>query len=336
MRKSVEPLSHVEAHTGRYMIKTIVKTIAPAIDILILPFVFVAAMLLKMVRTIGVHRLKVTRRVLQAVGVFPLRNHYYEPQFLYDVNDDIHDRQLAGVELHAAEQLQLLDRLVYANEVTDWPANASGEGVYYLNNQTFASGDAEFLYQMIRHLKPTRLYEVGSGYSTLVAIKALQKNKAENPGYHCRHVCIEPYEMPWLEKQGVEVIRRRVEDMDKSFFSDLGENDILFIDSSHVIRPKGDVLFLYLTLLPALQKGVVVHIHDIFTPRNYLSRWLKDEVLFWNEQYLLEAFLTGNEGWKVMAAVNYLHHQHGNKLAAVCPHVTPEREPGSFYIKKVH
>ena len=74
--------------------------------------------------------------------------------------------------------------------------------------------------------------------------------------------------------------------------------DILFIGSSHVIRPQGDVLFEYLELLPTLKRGVIVHVHDIFSPRDYPQSWLLDEVRLWNEQYLLEAFLTDNEHWK--------------------------------------
>jgi hypothetical protein len=112
-------------------------------------------------------------------------------------------------------------------------------------------------------------------------------------------------------------------------------NDILFIDSSHVIRPHGDVLFEYLQVLPSLNKGVVVHIHDIFSPKNYPSRFLKDEVKFWNEQYLLEAFLTHNDSWEVIGSLNYLHHNYYKNLKSVAPFLSPEREPGSFYIRKI-
>jgi hypothetical protein len=80
---------------------------------------------------------------------------------------------------------------------------------------------------------------------------------------------------------------------------------------------------------------VIVHVHDIFSPRNYLKQWLQDEVRFWNEQYLLEAFLTHNSAWKIVGALNYLHHYHYEKLSAVAPFLTPEREPGSFYIQKI-
>ena len=100
--------------------------------------------------------------------------------------------------------------------------------------------------------------------------------------------CIEPYEMPWLEKTGVAVVRKKVEDVEPSFFSQLQENDVLFIDSSHIIRHQGDVLFEFLEVLPSLNKGVIVHVHEIFSPKNYLKQWLQDKIKFWNEQFLAE------------------------------------------------
>ena len=168
-----------------------------------------------------------------------------------------------------------------------------------------------------------------------MAIKAIEKNIQENPAYQCKHICIEPYEMPWLEKTSATVIRKKIEELDKSFFAELDENDILFIDSSHVIRPQGDVLFEYLELLPSLRKGVIVHVHDIFSPKDYPAEWIRKEVKFWNEQYLLEAFLTLNSSWKIIGALNYLHYNHYDKLKAKCPFLTPNQNPGSFYIQKI-
>jgi hypothetical protein len=109
----------------------------------------------------------------------------------------------------------------------------------------------------------------------------------------------------------------------------------LFIDSSHIIRPQGDVLFEYLELLPILNKGVIVHVHDIFSPKNYLKEWLEDEVKFWNEQYLLEAFMSNNSSWKIIGSLNLLHHNYYEKLKVVAPFLAPDREPGSFYIQKI-
>jgi hypothetical protein len=129
-------------------------------------------------------------------------------------------------------------------------------------------------------------------------------------------------------------LREKVEDVGTEYFSKLEENDILFIDSSHVVRPNGDVVFEYLELLPTLGPGVIVHLHDIFTPRNYPHQWLAEKVLFWNEQYLLEAFLANNESWDIIAALNYLAHNHFDALKRVAPFLTLEKEPRSFYIRK--
>lgn len=116
---------------------------------------------------------------------------------------------------------------------------------------------------------------------------------------------------------------------------ELGAGDLLFVDSSHMIRPQGDVLTEHLQIFPRLSKGVYVHIHDIFTPKDYPNEWIVDEVRFWNEQYLLEALLTNTTRYQVVAALNYLKNNHFNKLAERCPYLTEEREPGSFYFKVV-
>src|SRR5690606_29222842 len=99
---------------------------------------------------------------------------------------------------------------------------------------------------------------------------------------------------------GVEVLRKKVEDIPLEYFRQLQPNDVLFIDSSHVIRPQGDVLYEFLELLPDLPSGVFVHIHDIFTPFDYPEDWVKDHVRLWNEQYLLEAFLSFNRDFRIV------------------------------------
>jgi hypothetical protein len=207
--------------------------------------------------------------------------------------------------------------------------------LYDFNNDTFKQGDADYWYQIIRKLKPKRIYEIGSGNSTRMAILAINKNILDNESYTCRHVCIEPYEMPWLEKSGVEVVRKKVEDVGVVFFEELSSGDILFIDSSHIIRPQGDVLFEYLELMPTLKPGVIVHIHDIFTPRNYLTHWLVNDRRFWNEQYLLEAFLSNTDSWEIIGALNYLKHNHFELLRTVAPTLSSDNEPGSIYIRCV-
>jgi hypothetical protein len=317
--------------------KILVKRLLPFADFILSPIVYPAAFLLKLIRMAGVHRMPICRRALMQVGVFPIRNHYFEPLFdsraLKRPLEQI--RNLPGINWNVEEQLNLLECFCFNDELKGIPASKTKELVFHFNNVSFESGDAEFLYNLIRLKKPARVFEIGSGNSTLMAIRAIDWNKKENSAYRCRHLCIEPYEQPWLEKTGVTVVRQLVEEVDKEIFAELGKDDILFIDSSHVIRPQGDVLFEYLELLPDLKAGVIVHIHDIFSPRDYPKEWVKDEVRLWNEQYLLEAFLTGNRDWKVIGALNYLHHNHHEYLWAKCPYLTHDSEPGSFYMQKI-
>jgi hypothetical protein len=189
---------------------------------------------------------------------------------------------------------------------------------------------------MIRHLKPKRIIEVGGGYSTLMIQYALAKATAEDTSYTCDHTCIEPYEQPWLDSTGVNLIRERVETLDTERFRSLGQDDLLFIDSSHVIRPQGDVVFELLQLLGTLNKGVYVHFHDIFTPRDYPEEWVIQDSKLWNEQYLLEGFLAFNQQFTVVAALNHLFHHYYGALAEVCPTLTPDLrlEPRSFWITR--
>ncbi|HBG28292.1 MAG TPA: hypothetical protein DDX75_14495 [Phycisphaerales bacterium] len=316
--------------------KKLVKAILPLADILLIPIVYLAAVLLKIIRRVGVSRVPSCKRALMYAGVFPIRNHYYEPLFdsrlLRRPLNQI--RELSGIDWNIEEQLNLLKSFCFTKELEHLSEKKTDEMNFYMDNRMFGSGDAEYLYNLIRLKKPARIFEIGSGNSTLMAIKAIKKNREEIPSYNCSHLCIEPYEMPWLEKTGVTVIRQRVEEMNKSVFSELKKDDILFIDSSHIIRPQGDVLFEYLELIPSLEAGVIVHIHDIFSPRDYLKQWLIDKVYLWNEQYLLEAFLTCNKEWKIIGSLNYLYLNYYQHLKAACPFLNKDRDPASFYIQK--
>jgi len=305
------------------------------IDILMSVLLLPSGVFLKLFRMIGAGRLRLSTSVLRSIGVFPIRDHYYEPLFnpAYLTAALNLDRFLPGISLNENEQLDLLSEMIYANELREMnlsnkPTDVRG---FYIDNGSFNSGDAEFLYQFIRGKKPRRVVEIGSGNSTKIAKFALDKNFIET-GDKASHVCIEPYEMPWLEGIGVEVVRERVESCPLHIFSNMEAGDLLFIDSSHVIRPQGDVLHEYLVIMPLLKRGVYVHVHDIFTPKDYLNKWVVEDVKFWNEQYILEAMISNSSRYKVIAALNYLKHHHYNELLKVCPYLTEDREPGSFYL----
>jgi len=239
------------------------------------------------------------------------------------------------LDLNAAAQIQLMTQFAYAAELKAIPME-SAEGRYGYRNSLFEQGDGECYYSMIRHFKPRRIIEIGAGYSILMAQLAIKKNEAEVPGYRCNHRCVEPYENAWLSKTDVEVIRTPVESLPSGWMNDLGEGDFLFIDSSHVIRPQGDVLHLYLEVLGQLKPGVVIHIHDIFTPRNYPKQWVINDRRLWDEQYLLEAFLCFNKEFKIICALNWLWHNHRDTVSNSFPILatTPDFEPGSFWMMR--
>ena len=307
------------------------------IDLVFALIAWPGALILRAYRQLGSAKLPLTTMELKAIGIFPIRDHYYEPLFkdsllTKPLSDD---RELPAINLNLDSQLDFLSRLTFTSELIEmkWDEKRNSSDDFYVFNNSFDSGDAEFLYQFIRLTKPSKIIEIGSGYSTKVARLALLKNFSETH-LKATHTCIEPYEMPWLEKlQETTVVRSRVEECDFDWSKELSSGDLLFVDSSHMIRPQGDVLKEYLDIFPRLAAGVYIHIHDIFTPKDYLHDWVVNSVLFWNEQYLLEALLSNTNRYEIVAAMNYLKNHSYPQLKAVCPYLSPKREPGSFYIK---
>lgn len=309
------------------------------VDFALVPITATASLVLRAIRQTGFGRMPLTLRVFRKVGIYPLLDHYYEPLFnLSHLRKPLsEDRQLKGIDWNVNEQLDLLKRFKFNDELVRFPVDQQADHEFFYRNGFFESGDAEFLYNMIRLFKPKRIFEIGSGQSTLLAASAVTANRSENPDYQCEHLCIEPYEVGWLDELNVTVVRTPVELIDTSLFGQLDKDDILFIDSSHMIRPQGDVLFEYFEILPILKPGVLIHIHDIFTPKDYLEEWIQS-VCFWNEQYLLEAFLSYNAEFKIIGALNFLKHHHADELTAVCPVLRDQlefREPGSFWLRRV-
>ena len=276
--------------------------------------------------------------ILRKVGVMPVGHHYYDPiVYQQDLRKPLdEERTLPAVDMNVREQLDLLRHFDYNQELLELPFYEQNSREFYYMNHWFGPGDAEFLYNMIRYRKPSTIIEIGCGYSTLMAQHGIQKNTEDDPLYSCHQLCVEPFENQWLESIGVNVIRSEVQALDLKDFSVLDTNDILFIDSSHVIRPQGDVLYEYLELLSSLKSGVIIHIHDIFTPRDYLHRWVVDESKLFNEQYILEAFLSHNQQFRIIGSLNYLWHNYSTELFEVCPvlKLQPFDDPSSFWLIK--
>jgi len=291
-------------------------------------------------RQIARHREDMPRfqRYIDGAGFQIRSGHYYEPTYSEsDLPADTSvERPLPGLDLNESAQLDLISRFVFADELKTIPLEKPSEDQFGYRNPMYGFGDAEVYYSMIRLKKPKRIIEIGSGQSTLMAGLAVKANQQDDPDYVCERICIEPYEMAWLESTGVSVIRQRVETVDLAIFATLQADDILFVDSSHVIRPWGDVLREFQEIIPGLNPGVMVHVHDIFTPRDYPESWLRDRRRLWNEQYLLESFLAFNSRFEIICALNWLKNHHGEAMARACPMLGdhPEANPGAFWFRR--
>ncbi|MFB3886418.1 MAG: class I SAM-dependent methyltransferase [Thermodesulfobacteriota bacterium] len=301
--------------------KRLLRRCAPIVDVFISPLVFISALVLLCVRRAGLQRMRTSKRIFHRIGIFPVRDHYFEPLF-----NPIHlkrslreDRELRGIDWNLPGQFDLLEEFHFNRELEGFPIEKDGDLKFYYKNGCFGSADADYLYNILRLYQPKKIIEIGSGYSTLVAVEAIRKNREEESSYSCEQICIEPYEASWLEKLNITLIRDLLENVDKKIFATLQKNDVLFIDSTHIIRPQGDVLCEYLEILPLLKPGVLIHVHDIFTPKDYLDEIVIENVWLWNEQYLVEAFLSFNKEFKIIGALNFLSHHYRDRLSAKCP-----------------
>jgi hypothetical protein len=170
-----------------------------------------------------------------------------------------------------------------------------------------------------------------------LSAQAILKNRKEDESYECELVAIDPHPNETL-KAGFPGLARlapvKVQDLPLQEFNKLAKNDILFIDSSHVVRIGNDVTFLYLDVIPRLNEGVIVHSHDIFLPAEVRKDTIMKDHLFCNEQYLLQAFLAFNEHFEVLWAAHYMHLKYPNKLEKAFNSYKRDCEPTSFWTRR--
>lgn len=279
-------------------------------------------------------------------GFLPLPVHFYSP--VPDINElkkrRIWDKKnsMSGIVFNAQKQLKLLKKLgqKYGKEC-EWPLDPTGNTAdFYLDNNGFSYGCAAGLYSMIRQFKPKNIVEIGSGHSSKVISQAIQANLKD--GQKTCYTLIDPYPGDYVRKKAIKyhkLIKQKVELVKAQWFNQLGANDILFIDSSHIAKIGNDVNFLYLDVLPRLKPGVIIHIHDISLPYEYSQVYSTKEEnrQFWTEQYLLQAFLINNKDYEILLALNFIMTDHFKDFQKVFPHYQPaihQAISGSFWIQR--
>lgn len=281
----------------------------------------------------------------QRFGVHVTRSHYYSPipdtrelaknEGLWQKKSD-----LIGVSFCPERQLDCLED-IFSNYKREFEFRVDRSDVpyeFYLNNAEFGLEDSLVFYSMIRHFKPKTVVEIGSGNSTMIGALGCLAN--EQNGYESRLISVEPYPRKFLMEGFPGLagqIKSKVEELDVGFFDQLEENDILFIDSSHVLRTGNDVHYLYLEILPRLREGLVIHVHDVFLPYEYPREWVVQNKVFWTEQYLLQSLLTHNSKFEVLFGNFFMARNYPERMREVFSHPAGYRErtlPVSFWMRR--
>lgn len=258
----------------------------------------------------------------------------HEEIWQYSTSGDFSD----AVFINEEKQCAVLESMNSMYEsFPDFPSYGShGDNKYRYRKGNSAIGisDSMVLHFMIRLLKPKHYIEVGSGFSSALALDTNEYFLEQSVDMKF----IEPYPELFyslLKKEDVRenlMIPKGLQDIPLSYFDVLEENDILFIDSTHVSKFGSDVNYLFFHILPRLKKGVYVHLHDILYPWQYPAHWIK-KGMGWNEMFLLRAFLQYNKDWEIVFFNHYmafthpeLYHEEWRKI--------PDLGGGSFWMKK--
>lgn len=293
-----------------------------------------------------------TRKFLKSfnwigLNVYPVKNYYSPLPVLRQLEKNEHrwakPSSLTGVKFDLESFKSLFEHLQqyipeYADLIPYEKMKMIGFGPGYPYVDSITS------YTMIRYIKPNIYFEIGSGLSTYYASQALDKNKSDDQK-DSRIICVEPNPYPKLkELHNITLYQKEVQDISIEQFKVLDENDILFIDSTHVLRIDSDIAYLYLEILPQLKKGVCIHIHDIPFPFNIpypYDLWiLKRGVgMYWTEAMLLQALLCNSDTFEIVLSTPLIRHYDEPFLKKNIPDYKGlDEEPNTFssiWLKKI-
>ena len=273
-------------------------------------------------------------------------NHFYHPIPELSTLDEKYWTKwslLEGIKTNLPYQTDLLAKFKeqFSEEFNSFPINKediNNPWEYYVQNHNFTSVDGEILYCMIRKYKPNHIIEIGSGYSSFLISKALEINSKEDDNYLPDFVSIEPYPRAFFKTNVPllnNLIERQVQDVDLFIFKKLTENDILFIDSTHMMKYGSDVEFELFNILPVLQIGVIIHFHDIFWPKSYPKKWIEEYGWFWNEQYFLQSFLMFNDSFEILWSSSMMHSNFSMSLSDTFKSYSDKENPGSLWLRRI-
>ncbi len=250
-----------------------------------------------------------------------------------DVGED--KISLLDIQLNRQGQLDLLREFSrYYSEIPFSEQKSQGCRYFY-DQQCFHHADAVFHYSFLAHIKPKRIIEVGCGYSSAVILDAIDRAFDHRP----QVTFIEPYPerlrsifQPSDEGQ-VCLLEKKVQDVPLETFSALQADDLLSIDSTHIMKVGSDLQFLIFEVLPRMPIGVYVHFHDVFWPFEYPAEWL-ERGWYWNEDYFLRAFLAYNRAWSICFFNAYVATAFRAFIAENMP-LCVKHNGSSLYIRRI-
>lgn len=241
--------------------------------------------------------------------------------------------KINGIDIKKESQISLLSTLKPLIQNCPFPENKHNDFRYYFKNPAYSYTDALILQSILQHFEPKRVIEVGSGFSSsaMLDINDIYLNKSVDFTF------IEPYpellnSLMGANKNKHRILASRVQDICLSEFEMLEENDILFIDSTHVSKLNSDVNFEIFEILPKLNNGVIIHFHDILWPFDYPKGWV-EEGRAWNEAYLLRAFLSFNPNFEILYFADYMRHFHNEWIEEHIP-IFLKNSGGNLWLRK--
>ncbi len=243
-------------------------------------------------------------------------------------------RPLPGIDLQMGSAVDLLNTIsCFAPELDSFSVQKTTASPFWLSNGWFEDFDVATLHCLLRHLKPKRYVELGCGFSSFVSSHALQRNAVE--GFPCDALYADPFPRRDISEAlpiGHQM-RVRSQDLSLEYLTGLEEGDVLFVDTSHVLKVQSDVVHQLTHIFPLLKPGVWIHIHDIFTPYDYLEEWIKRPLsLTSNEQYAVECLLSGGNRYRVELPLYMLWREQPETLLSLLRR--GKSEPHSFWIRK--
>jgi predicted O-methyltransferase YrrM len=273
-------------------------------------------------------------------GLFAPPGHFYSPiPSKHDVEKHVarHGvpiRDLPGVGMDDQTQMAVLEHLSTYYPQIPFQSGPAASLLYHASNPAYSYTDGIILFCMLNHLRPRRVIEIGSGYSTC----AILDTNRTSLGSQVQITSIEPHAELLRSLIGqttdpLTIIESKLQDVDLQMFDQLESRDVLFIDSTHVSKLGSDVNYIFFDILPRLKPGVVIHLHDIYAGFEYPDPWVK-EGRAWNEAYLLRAFLQYNERFRILLFISYMQNAYEAWFQQNMPD-TLLRKGGCFWMEKL-